>query len=85
MATEPISTPSSNSLQSVCVSVCVSLLSLLGNGPINTFARQRIQATIEELLDASFSMRSVRYKGESEGVCIPFSLLGNNSVKTLPP
>jgi hypothetical protein len=33
-------------------------LSLLGNGSINTFPRQRIYATIEEFLDASFPIRS---------------------------
>jgi hypothetical protein len=40
------------SFPSVCVSVCVSLLSLLGNGSVNTFPRQQIHATVEELLDA---------------------------------
>jgi hypothetical protein len=51
----------------------VSLVSLLGNGLVNTFPRQRIHATIEELLD----------------ICVcgsvyvsPISLLGNNSVRT---
>jgi hypothetical protein len=44
------------------LSVCVSPLSLLGNGSVNTFPRQRIQVTIEELLDASFSMLSASYQ-----------------------
>jgi hypothetical protein len=44
------------SLPSVCVSICLPCLSLLGNDWVNTFPRQRIHATIEELLDASFSM-----------------------------
>jgi hypothetical protein len=62
-------------LPSVSVTVCVSLIvakQRLGeNSPI--FARKRLsknvtavtntQATIEELLDASFSMRFVSYQG----------------------
>jgi hypothetical protein len=56
---------------SVCVSVCVSPLLLLGNASVNAFSRQRIQATIEELLDASFSMLSIQFKGVSVGLCIP--------------
>jgi hypothetical protein len=70
-------------LPPVSVSVCVAHLSLLGNGSVNTFQWQQIQATIEELLDVSFSMRSVLSK-ESLWVClcIPLPLLGNNSVKT---
>jgi hypothetical protein len=39
-----------------------SLHSVLGNGSVNKFPRQRIYATIEELLDASFSMLSVSYQ-----------------------
>jgi hypothetical protein len=44
------------------VSVCVFPLSLLGNGSVNTFPRQRIHVTIANLLDASFSIRSVLYQ-----------------------
>jgi hypothetical protein len=63
------------SLPSVCVSVCVSLLSLLDKGTVkcippfvvsnfsvNTFPRQRIHPTIKELFDASFCMRSASYQ-----------------------
>jgi hypothetical protein len=50
------------SLPSVCVTVCVSSLSLLGNGSVNTFPQRRIHATIEELSDASFSMRCLPYQ-----------------------
>jgi hypothetical protein len=58
------------------VSVCVSPLSLRGNGSVNKFPRQRIHATIE-LLD-SFSMRSVSYQKKSEGLSVyPLPLLGN--------
>jgi hypothetical protein len=49
------------SLQSVFAFVRVSLLSLLGDGSVNTFPR-RVHATIEELLDASFSMSSIFYQ-----------------------
>jgi hypothetical protein len=72
------------SFSSVCVSVCVSLLSLQGNGSVkcippfgasigsvDTFPRQRIHTTIEELLDASFSMRSVSYQRR---VCMSVSV-----------
>jgi hypothetical protein len=47
---------------SVCVSARASLLSLLGKGSVNTFPRQRIHATIKELLDALSYMRSVSYQ-----------------------
>jgi hypothetical protein len=75
------------SLPSVCVSMCippivarqrlsksVSLLSLLGNGSVNTFPWQRIHPTIEELLDACV-------RGS---LCITLSLLGNSAVKAFP-
>jgi hypothetical protein len=45
------------SLPSICVCICIAL-SLLDNGSVNT-SRQRLHATIEELLDASFSLRSL--------------------------
>jgi hypothetical protein len=38
------------SLPSICVTVWISLLSLLGNGSVNTFPPQRIQATIGQFL-----------------------------------
>jgi hypothetical protein len=63
------------SLPSDYVSVRVSFLSLLGNGSVTTFPQQRIQATIEELLDTCVC----------GSVCAnPLSLLGNNSVKKFP-
>jgi hypothetical protein len=40
--------------QCVCVSVFLSPLSLLCNGSLNTFLRQRIHAPIEDKLDAFF-------------------------------
>jgi hypothetical protein len=69
------------------VSVYVSFLSMLGKGTVkciplfiarqrlgNTFLRQRIHGTVEELLNAYVFM----------GLYIPLFLLGNSSVKTFP-
>jgi hypothetical protein len=60
MAPEPISAAYfiNPSHHSVCLNVYPTL-SLLGNGSVDTFPWQRIQTTIEELLEASFSIRSV--------------------------
>jgi hypothetical protein len=71
MSPDPISLSYFTNPSHYSVSVYVSLLSLSGNGSVNTFPRQQIHATIE-LLDAR--------------VCwsLPVSFLGNNSVKTLP-
>jgi hypothetical protein len=67
------------------VSVCVFPLSLLGNGSVNTFPLQRMNATVEESLDASFSVRSVSYQtGVWVCLCIPLSLLSNGSINTSP-
>jgi hypothetical protein len=52
----------------------LSLHSVLGNGSVNTFPRQQIHATIEELFDACVS----------GCLLIPLSLLGNSQVKTFP-
>jgi hypothetical protein len=58
------------SLPSFCVSLCVSLLSFLGNGSAKT---------------RHFLCGPCLIKGESAlCLCIPLSLLGNNSVKTFP-
>jgi hypothetical protein len=58
---------------------------VLGIGSVNTFPRQQIHAAIEELLDASFSVRSVSNVRESMGLsAYPLSLLGNNLVKIIP-
>jgi hypothetical protein len=96
MATEPIST---TYFMNPCVSVCVFRLSLQSNGSVKCIppfgARQRlgkhvpaqrIHTTIEELLDASFSVLSVSYQRRVCGSVFvsPLSLLGNNSVKTFP-
>jgi hypothetical protein len=71
MGLEPITGVLHKSLPSVWVFVYLSLLSLLGKSLVNTFPRQRIHATIEEL-DA--------------WVCKPItiSFLGNKVVKTFP-
>jgi hypothetical protein len=57
------------------LSVCVSLLSLLGTGSVNTIQWQRIHATIEELLGRVCLWVFL---------CISLLLLGNASVKTIP-
>jgi hypothetical protein len=63
--------------------LCVSPLTLLGNGSVNTFLRQtNTHATIEEWLDASFLYGPCRIKGMF--VCIRLSLLGNRPVNTFP-
>jgi hypothetical protein len=47
------------------------LHSVLGNGLLNTFPLQRIHAIVEELFDASFSIRSVSYQRRVCGsVCV---------------
>jgi hypothetical protein len=70
------------SFPSLCVSVCVFFQSLqgkrsvkyiyfhsvLGNGSVNMLPHQRIYSTIEELLDASFSMIPVLYQ-KSPWIC----------------
>jgi hypothetical protein len=62
IAPEPISVATSSfSLISLCVYV-YPRLSLPGNGSIYMFPRQRIHAAIEEMLDTSFSIRSVSYQ-----------------------
>jgi hypothetical protein len=49
----------------------LSPFSVLGHGSVNMFPRQRIGATIEELLDASSSLRSVSYQRRVCGsVCV---------------
>jgi hypothetical protein len=53
------------SLPSVFVSVCISLLTLLGNISVNTFPQQRIRATVEKLLEASFLCGPCLIEGES--------------------
>jgi hypothetical protein len=54
----------------------VSLLSFIGNGSVKTFPRQRIHATIEELLDDLFLSGPCLIEGESVGLCTPLNLLG---------
>jgi hypothetical protein len=92
MAPEPISTAVLHKfLPSVCVSVCVSLLSLLRKGSVKCIspfiARKRLGKNVLAATNthnkgmtvvASFSMQSVSYQRESVGLCIPLSLLGDN-------
>jgi hypothetical protein len=88
------------SLPSVCVSVCVSLLSLLGNGSVKCLppfgARQRLGKHVPAATNTRYSRSIVGrvmfctvhvVSKESLwvcGLCIPLSLVGNNSVKTVP-
>jgi hypothetical protein len=60
--------------------------SVLGNGLVYTFPQERIQAAVEELLDVSFSVRSVSYQRESMGCLYPpiVAKVDNSLVKTLP-
>jgi hypothetical protein len=53
-----------NMLERKCKQIRLTLcsLSLLGNGSVNKFPRQRIYATLQELLDGTLSMRSVSYQ-----------------------
>jgi hypothetical protein len=72
-------------LPSVCMSVCVSLLLLLGNGSENTFPSNRIHTTIEELWMCHFLCGLCLIKGDSVGLSVyPLLLLGNNLVQTFP-
>jgi hypothetical protein len=61
-------------LPSFCMSLCM-----------DTFPWQRIHGTVKELLEASFSIRSVSSQ-RSRSVClrIPLPLLGKGSVNTFP-
>jgi hypothetical protein len=82
MANEPISTAYfiNPSHHSVCLYVypsyrckasarlSVYLHSVLGNGSVNMFLRQRIHVTVEKLLVASFSMRCRSYQRRVESV-----------------
>jgi hypothetical protein len=54
MSLQPISTACSKNFTPplVSVSVSITLLSLLGNGLVNMFPRQRIHTTLTEWLDA---------------------------------
>jgi hypothetical protein len=66
MAHEPITMAYYIKTSYQSVSMCI-LLSLLRNGLVSTSPRQRIHATIEELLEASFPIRSVSYEGRVRG------------------
>jgi hypothetical protein len=88
MAQEPVSEAYfiNPSHQSVCLHVypsyrckakarlCATYHSVIDNSSVNTFLRQWIPATIEELLDACVC----------GSVCIPISLLGNSFVMMFP-
>jgi uncharacterized membrane protein len=57
--------------------MCVATLSLSGNGMVNAFPRQRLPTTIEELLDASFSVMFVWYQTKAGDYFFPEVLVIN--------
>jgi hypothetical protein len=67
-----------------CACMCI-LLSLLGNGSVYMFSRQRIHETINNCWMRRFLCGPCRIK-ESLWVCLytPLSLQSNGSVKTFP-
>jgi hypothetical protein len=83
------------SLQSVFVSVCVSLLRLQGNGSVKFIplfgARQRLSKHVPSAMNTCNNRRivgrvifyTVRALSK-ESLCIHLSLLGNNKVNTFP-
>jgi hypothetical protein len=81
MAPEPISTAYFINPSYQSASVCVSLLSLLGKGSVKCIppfiARQRLGKQVPAAKNTSNNRRNVSVR-----LCIPLSLLGNNSVKT---
>jgi hypothetical protein len=74
------------SLPSVCMSVCVSLLPLVRTGSVKCIppfiARQRLGKYVPAATNAHNNRRIV--VRVSVGLCIPLSLLCNNSVKISP-
>lgn len=68
------------SLPSVYVCMC-ALLSLLGNGLIRSFLRLWINATMEESLDASFSIRAALYERRVCGSMYPFTVTSQRLCK----
>jgi hypothetical protein len=87
------------SLLTVCVSVCVSFLSLLGKGSANCIppfiVRQRLGKHVPASTNTGNNRRIVRHviiyavcflpkECLCVCLCIPLSLLGNNTVKMFP-
>jgi hypothetical protein len=74
------------SLPLVCVSVCVSLLSLQGNCSVKCIphfvAKQCLGKHVPAVTNTCNSRRIVEHVAVC--LCIPLSLLGNNLVKTFP-
>jgi hypothetical protein len=70
---------------SVCVFVCVSLLIVARQRFGDTFLWQRIHATIEELLEASFSIQFVSYEKKSVGLSVNPPIVARHLlVNTIP-
>jgi hypothetical protein len=70
------------SFPSVCVSLYLAPVSLLGNGSVCTFPLQLIHEGKKNCWTHRFLCGSYRIKGESVGLCIPLSLQGKCSVNT---
>jgi hypothetical protein len=71
------------SLPSVCASICISLLSLLGNGSVKCIPHFIARQWLGKHITAATNTR-ICWTLVSVGLCIPLSLLCNNSVKTFP-
>jgi hypothetical protein len=87
------------SLPSVCMSICMSLLSLLGNGSVkcvpHNVARQRLGKHVPAATNTRdnrrivgrvifYAVRVLLKESLWVSLCLPLSLLGNNSIKTFP-
>jgi hypothetical protein len=84
MAPEPISTACFTNPFHPSVCLYVYPLSLLGNGPVNTFPRQRIYKTRILGSVVFYAVRFVLKVSLCVCLCTPLSLLGNGSVNTFP-
>jgi hypothetical protein len=99
MATEPISTAYFINASRQSVSVCISLLSLQGNGSFKSSppfgARQRLGKQVPSATNIRnnrivgpvlfYAVRVLSKESVWVSLCLPLSLLGKNSVKTFPP
>jgi hypothetical protein len=76
------------SLQSVCVSICLSLFSLQSNGSVKFIhpfgARQRLGKHVPAATNTCNNRKIVGRVCLWVYLCIPLRLLGNNSVKKFP-
>jgi hypothetical protein len=71
------------SLPSVCVPICVSLLSLVGKGSLKCISPFVASQRFDKHVPAARNTHNSRIVGRL-CLCIPLSLVGNSSVKTFP-